>query len=208
MAPSNIQFQFAPDFSVADQERLQAFISGGVPGISSIPEAQMERMMSQYFEGYSYSRIARSFSVRKEVVLYLAQKFDWYEAKQEYLAEQRERMLTRIADARLAAKDYLLQLSTYLRTVVGKRISKAMVTGDETQGPDLKMIDRSLKALEALFRLADAQDQKPAPVPSTGICSELNAASDGSSDHGDLLRKFADMRRREEAAMRISKKRE
>jgi len=137
-----------------DIRRLETFELAGTPGLSTTSDKQKEEMKFLYFSGLSPSQIAQRFRVKKEIVLYFAKKFDWYEEKQEYAKETQERMNERIRMAELTAIDTLMYTLHFLCRNIKNQINDSYRTGEfSTSLVFLKQFDRFLRAYEVFNKL-------------------------------------------------------
>lgn len=209
MSNPNSPKQTPSDFSPNELEKVNNFAEAGLPGISSITEAQMNRAMGLYLAGHTYHSISRNLGVRKEIILYLAQKFDWHKMKTDYLAELNQRLSVRLVEEKLQSTDFLLQLSKYLQAKLSRQMNRDSATGNEHSEIDLKEVDRLLKVIDAISKSTQIDaSQKNSPISvnvsqaAIHIQNAEGADSTSKTYSGMTLKMLADKRRQEEAAVR------
>lgn len=201
------------DFSQKDLEVIKAYEEGGLKEIGTVDEKAMANMLDLYLSGKTYRQISTIVKLRKEIVLYMSYKFNWFDLRQEYLEDLESSMRGRVIEAKLVSQDFILQLQTMWHRKIGSRVTKYLATGNEEfiKELDLKEIDKYLKTAELLQKLAG--EGKSLTTDNTRPMVGLNAG-DGvtivkkgeneieitpkSKAIGDALKMFADARREEE----------
>lgn len=210
--PPVIAEQPANDFSQKDLEVIKAYEEAGLPAVATVDEKKMASMLEMYLSGKTYRQIATTMQMKKEIVLYMSYKFNWFELRTDYLVDLESSMRGRVLEAKIVNQDFLLQLQAMWQKKIGSKISKYLATDNEefANSIDLKEVDKYLKTVELLQKLAS--EGKPIPADTRPMVG-LNAG-DGvtivkkgeneieitpkSKAIGDALKMFADSRRAED----------
>jgi len=176
MANTNSNTKDVSDFSPSDLESINQFADAGLPGISAMDQGKIFRARDLYFCGHRYYSIARIFRVRKDLILYLAYKFNWHKEKVEHLAELREQIAFGLAEEKLQHKAFLIKVSQHFRKQIGKQIDAFYANGQLEI--DAKEIDRQLKIMGGLNRLnPNETGEELASVPFSGFPEGLSHAA-------------------------------
>lgn len=199
------------DFSPKDLGRVEAYKQSGLPGISEIEPSLVAKMAELYVSGKTYGQISNITRTSKDIVMYLAHRFDWYKAKQQYIVELEELMDIRVYEAKLMSQDFMLQLQQFFERKIGKNINRFLNTGndDVANEVNLKDIATYLKTLEALGKSLNGHRMSDNNTPAVGLNLGEGVTVTKKSDNtveitpkakavGDILKQFADSRREEE----------
>lgn len=191
-----------------DAEDLSKFIEEGKPGIATIEQEDIKKMFELYLAGKTYRQISGIMQTKKPLILYMSQKLDWYNMRQEYLEELENTNLPRIIEAKLMSQDFLLQLVQMWQKKIGARVTRYMMTDDEQHASNinLKEIELYLKTLE---RLQKSVEMPKAAGPLVGITMPDGGTMTRTGENtieitpkqkavGDVLKKWADKKREEE----------
>lgn len=203
--------QQTTDMSAQDMEKVNKFIEDGLPGVGSIDEPTMARMLDLYLSGSTYWQISHALDLKRPLVLYMSHRFGWYAAKREYLNELQEQIKGRVIDSKLISKDFLLTLTAAWQKKIGKKLQRYLATDDvaHTNEINLKEIAQLLKTIEMIQDLdKDGRDSK-GRTPAVGLNIGDGVTIERSGDNkvtispkdksiGDMLKQFADSRRAEE----------
>jgi hypothetical protein len=198
------------DLTVDDRQSINKFIEAGMPGLGAVNEATLARMMDLYLEGKLHRQIARTVRVEKVLVMYLADKFNWYQLRREYLHELELTIRNRLLESKIVSQDFLLQLTQVWQKKIGSQITEYLRTGDENHANNinLKEIDKYLKTIEMLHKItAEGAPKKPmAPAVGLNLGDGVTVKKVGDNEVeitpksktiGDVLKQFADSRRKE-----------
>lgn len=201
------------DFSPKDLERIEKFKEEGMPGLLTLDETKVARILDLYLSGKTYHQISRIMRVEKALVLYLSKKFNWFSTRQEYLFELESNIRSRVVEAKLTSQDFLLELTSVWQKKIGSKITKYLASGEDSHAEeiDLKEVDKYLKTIEMLHKLTSegspksSGGQSPAIGLNLGDGVTITKKSDNEVEItpkqaaiGDVLKKFADLRREEE----------
>lgn len=200
------------DLTANDLVAIDMFVNDGTPGLSSIDEVKMTRIMDLYLSGKTYRQISTTLRVNKSLVLYLSNRFKWFTMRQEYLADLEQSIRGRLIEAKIVNQDFLLQLQHMWQKKIGNSINKYLATDNEdhVNAIDLKEVDKYLKTVEMLHRLTADPKEGGQKAPLVGLNMgdgvTITKSEDGSSVEitpkqkvvSDMLKQFADLKRAEE----------
>lgn len=210
--PANA-FQLIPDSDMTNYDvmKLNAYMDAGLPGVSSIDDLKLSRIMELYLAGKTYRQVSKITGIKKDIILYLSHKFNWYVVKREYFNELETHLKDRIIDAKLVSQDFLLQLMEFWQVRIGKNMDRYMSTGNDEHANEInpKDIDKYLKTVELLYKLNSESKigNEKAPAVGLNLGDGVTIERDGNNKVtitpkertiGDMLKKFADFRREEE----------
>jgi hypothetical protein len=203
----------ATDLSQDDAKKVQLFKDEGAPGIATLEEPKLHKIMDLYLSGKSYRQISQALRIDKTMIMYLADRFNWYLMRREYLNEMEHRQMFNLMESKIEDKNFLLELTHMWRRKMGSNISKYLQTDDErfANEIDLKVVDRYMKAVDIIHKLS--YDGKSEGKPTVGLNLGDGVVIKKKSDNEveitpkqktikDALRQFADMRREEEQKAR------
>jgi predicted phage tail protein len=197
------------DFEESEVEKINTFISNGCIGLSTLSadESKVNGMFALYMQGRSYTDISKTTKVKKDLVLYMSAKMNWYEKRMEHLNDIQKNIMTRLTDTKIQSLDFISNLITAQHKYYGDEISKFIMTGDRTvmENLDLKQLTQYFKSIEILEKILN-----PANVKKGGGSSSIVNinAPDGAEikkldentveitpgGHGELLRKLSELK--------------
>jgi hypothetical protein len=143
------------DFTIKDLETIEKFKEDGMLGLHTLKDTDVERMMALYIDGQTYRQIANMTQKGKPVVLYLANKFKWFEMRKEYLDELQATLREKVIEAKLQDQEFLLRLSLAYKKKIRKNIDKYLTTDNEEfyDKIDNKDLATLMKVIELTQRL-------------------------------------------------------
>lgn len=199
------------DFTEYDQKKVDEFIKDGMPGIAQVTDTTIYKLMDLYLMGKTYSEISQITNTKKVFVLYLSQRFDWLEARKQYIHELEHYMKDRLIAAKIESKDFLLQLTQMWQKKIGNKMKQYLASDNEqfANSIDLKEVDKYLKTVEMLDRLSNdgkGGSSKPSPIGlNLGDGVTITKKGDNSIEVtpkqnaiSGMLKEWADYRREEE----------
>lgn len=206
-----IQEQPVNDFSQKDLEVIQAYQEKGLEGIGVVDDKKMGSMLEMYLSGKTYRQIATTMQLKKEIVLYMSYKFNWFEIRNDYFVDMEQSMRSRVLESKIVDQDFMLELQAMWRKKIGTKMTKYFATGNEEfiQDIDLKEVSQYLKTVEMLHKLSGDKSSSDNNRPMVGLNAgdgvtivktgensvEITPKSKAISD---ALKMFADSRREEE----------
>lgn len=188
-----------------DLDIVNDYVTKGRPGFLDVTEADAKKMFDLYLVGQTYRQIAGITRTPRALVMYLSQKIQWFDRRQEYLVELEASKYTRIVEAKLMHQDLMLRYVSALHKKIGGQLNGYMATGDDKtlEKVNLKEMELLMKAMASL----DKSIATPvAPGPLVGISmpdggtmtrtgeNTIEITPKEKSTEG-MLKKFADMRR-------------
>ena len=201
------------DLTSKDLEVIQAYQDAGLQGVGVVDDKKMGSMIDMYLSGRTYRQIATTMSIKKEIVLYMSYKFNWFDLRQDYLKDMETSMRGRVLEAKIMDQDFLLELQTMWRKKIGAKARKYLATDNEefANEIDLKEVDKYLKTVEILQKLSSegkiptGDNTRPMVGVNAGDGVTITRKGDNeieitpkSKAIGDALKMFADSRREEE----------
>lgn len=200
------------DITPKELQQIEKFKEAGLPGIATIGDVALTKALDLYLSGKTYHEVGKTLTVKKDIVLYLAQKFNWYDTKMEHLQILDATLKERILHAKLVNQDFLLQIQQFFLHKIGRKMTRYMATGDEeiANKVDGKDIDRYNKAVELLDKISSEKT----PTNSRGPAVGLNLGDTGidikrvneneititprNKTVGEMLNELANLKRKEE----------
>lgn len=199
------------DITPQELDIVRKYQDNGLPGIRQVSDAQMSRALDLYLSGKTYFEISKTVNIKKEIVLYLAYKFNWYHTKIDQLEILDSSLKERILHAKLMNQDFLLQIQQFFLSKIGKKMSKFMATGDEEIAAQLnkKDLEYYFKAVDLLDKITTAK-VPTSKSPTVGLNmgdQEINIKK--VSEHevvitpkqkttAEMLKELADLKRKED----------
>lgn len=207
--------EITTDFTAKDEEKITKFIESGRPGFATLEESKLLRCMDLYLEGMRYDQISGIMKMKKDLIMYLGKKFNWFEARQEYLMLAEENMRRKLVEAKLKNQEFLLSFTTAWQRKMYKNLNDYHRTGDSSHmnNIDLKEFDRYLKTIDTLYKLSQDPSKfmtSKEQAPTFGLnVSEggVNVTKTGENSFditpkaaiaGSMISQLAELKRQEE----------
>ena len=203
------------DFKEDEVERINTFVANGCIGLETLAkdEHKITSMFSLYMQGRTYTEISKISKTKKDLVLYMAAKFNWYEKRMEYLNDIQNKITGKLTTTRIESLNFITNLVQFMHKYYGDEFNNYLMTGDKTiiENLDLKMLNQYFKSIEVLEKLLN-----PSNVTRGGSNTTVNVnAPDGAEvrqinentlqitpgNTGDILKelsKLKDQKRNEE----------
>lgn len=143
------------DFTTADLEKINQYMTDGLPGVMAVDDVKMMRIMDMYLSGKTYRQISTITRIPKVLIMYLSHRFKWFDTRKEYLEDLDKSIRGRLIEAKIINQDFLLQLMHLWQKKIGTKINEYLASGDEQYANqiDLKEVDKYLKTAEMLHRM-------------------------------------------------------
>lgn len=143
------------DITPNELKAVDKFKEDGMPGLAALSETTMTKALDLYLSGKTYHEISKVVRTKKEIILYLGQKFNWYGTKMEHLQILDATIKERILHANLVNKDFVLQIQQFFLKKIGSKITRYLATGDDEVANQIdgKDLDRYQKYVELLDKL-------------------------------------------------------
>jgi len=192
-----------------DLDIVNDFIAKGRPGVKDLSEETAKRMFDLYLSGQTYRQISGITRESRALVMYVSQKVQWFDRRQEYLMELENSKITRIVEAKLMHQDLLLRYVQAIHKKIGSQLNSFMATEDnkKLEGINLKEMEIYMKAMD---RLQKSTETPRATGPLVGINMPDGATMTRTGENtveitpkeksmDGMLKKLADLRRAAEA---------
>lgn len=208
------------DFTIKDIEIIEKFKENGMLGLHTLGETDVERMMSLYMDGKTYRQISNITSIKKDVILFVAHKFSWWELRKDYLDELNAVMKDKITQAKIQTQGFLFDLLVAYRKKMGRNINLYLKTDneewmDKLDNKDLGVIFKCVELLDKLD--ADtykAEKSDKSLVAFNGMGEGVTITKTGNnsveitpkaSGFSSKLKSFADLKREQERTAQAPK---
>jgi hypothetical protein len=200
------------DFTMKDLETIEKFKEGGLLGLAQLSDIDVEKAMALYLDGKTYRQVASVLKINKSTILYLADRFKWFELRQEYLEELSSTLPQKIIESKLQSQEFFLHLITAYQKKIGKNIDKYLKTNDEQWADkvDTKDLSAIIKITELLYKLSNESIGNPndkSMVSLNGLSEGVTITKTGQnsieisptkSQFSNKLKMFADLKRAQE----------
>lgn len=200
------------DITPKELQKVAEFKEAGMPGLASVAqnEVALTKALELYMGGKTYSEISKIVGIKKDIVLYLAHKFDWYNTKIEQLQILDANIKDRILQAKLVNQDFVLQIQQFFLKKIGSKMTRFMATGDDeiANSVDRKDLEFYMKSVDLLDRISTEKiPTNHRPTVGLNLGDGVTVRKVGENEvqitpkqktHADMLKEFADMKRAEE----------
>ena len=212
---SNIEEVKPPplDASEAEKKELKNYIANGLPGISAANEKVVKQALEMYMSGATYSEISNRLMLKRNLIVYLSYKFDWYQAKIELLSSlvgniKQKAEVAHVQGINLIT-DMMAALEHYYRSIINNySISKDTKILESVDMENFKIYVKCLEQIEAIN---NPESKKKAPtlglsLPNGGTVTKLSDNSievsapsqEVSNQLGQVLSALASLKRAKE----------
>jgi len=145
------------DITPKELVKIAEYKEAGLPGLHSVVqnEVTMIKAYELYMDGKTYAEISKIVGVKKDIILYLAHKYDWYNTKLEQYAILDANMKDRVLFSRLVNQDFTLQIQEFFKKKIGRKMTRFMASGDDevANSVDRKDIEMYFKSVDLLEKL-------------------------------------------------------
>lgn len=199
------------EFTKQDLIELEEYKAQGLPDIATATPEILKKVMELYLEGRTYREISMTLKVKRAMVMYLAQRFDWWSIRRNYLEEMQNQITQRVIDSKLSSQTFLLKLIHNWERKMGKQIDAFVRSGEEPKGGviDFKEVDKYLKTVEVLHKLtSDTSGKLRQPAIGLNVGDGVTISKDGNTmvispaskerTVAEMLKQIADAKRQED----------
>jgi hypothetical protein len=145
------------DFDEKEVERINTFVANGCIGLETLSkdEHKINAIFGLYMSGRTYTEISKVSKVKKDLVLYMAAKFNWYEKRMEYINDIQKQMTKKLTNTRIQSLNFISNLISVHHKYYGEEIDKYLMTGDRDiiDNLDLKQLSQYFKSIEILEKV-------------------------------------------------------
>ena len=197
------------DFTMKDMEAIEKFKEGGLLGLASFKDSDVERCQSLYTDGKTYRQIAQITKLDKTTILFLAHKFQWWEMRSQYLEELSVTLPQKVIQAKLQSQEFFLHLELAYKKKIGRDLDKYLRTDDPSHmdNIDMKDVGVLMKITELIHKLNNESFGTPNEktlVALNGLGEGITLTKTGSNSveitpkpslMSSKLKQFADLKR-------------
>lgn len=170
------------DFTDDEVEKINTFVQNGCPGLDTLvkDEHRVNSLFSLYMSGKTYTEVSKISKTKKNLVLYMAAKMQWYEKRMLYLNDIQKNMTTKIKDTRTESLNFIASLISMHHKYYGDKINDYLRTGDRdiVDNLDLKQLTQYFKSIEILEKVMNPSNVNKGSGSGTTV--NINS-SDGST---------------------------
>ncbi len=179
--PLEPQFSPTGDFTNWDLTVLGRFKDQGLPNVSRVTSDQLSEMVNLYMNGETYNNISMRLNIKKAVVLYYAEKQDWFGQKQRYLQDLATNLGHKVASAKLEGVDHLVNTFHFFKDYYDNKFSNFSRTKDDrvAESVNTKFMPHMFKAIEMLQKIG-APDANQVAQVNINLTGSATVKSDGN----------------------------
>ena len=141
------KMEIETDLTADDHEKIRLYKEEGMPGIGSVEPSKIQRMTDLYLTGHTYHEVSQKMRIKKDIVLFLADKHRWFSLKKEALQDLEKNFQTRAIEFKKTTPAFLLNLIQHLQQEM------VQLMASDTGGIEPKLIGNYIKALETLNKI-------------------------------------------------------
>lgn len=206
------------DLTESEFVKVQKYKEDGLPGIKEVTDADLHKMLDLYLTGSTYTQISNILGIKKITILYFAHSAGWYLMKKEFLNEVQEKTRTRVADAKIRNKEFMLTLIQVWQKRIGGKLTRYLQTNDpeHVDDIDLKEVAQLMKAIEMVNELDGSGKDSKGKTPAVGLNVGNGVTIEKTGEHsisitpketsvGEMLEQYANERREKEKVLIVNK---
>jgi hypothetical protein len=200
------------DITPKELEAVAKFKEDGMPGLFTVAQNEVTyvKALDLYMSGKTYHEISKIVNVKKDIILFLGHKYEWYNTKMEHLSILDANIKERIIQADLMNQDFVLQIQQFFLKKIGRKMTRFMASGDDeaASAVDKKDLEMYMKSV-ALLREITTEKIPTGSRPTVGLNlgDGVTVRKVGENEVqitprnktvGEMLRDLADIKRTEE----------
>jgi len=203
--------KYQADMSEAQEQVLSAYVEAGLPSISKITESDVFQWFNLYMSGRNYSEIASQSGTELCKVLYIANKYKWYDKKSRHYESLMDKVDQKLSTIKGESISFLIDMMSFVHKYYGQDIAEYLKTNDREAAKkvDFKNIDKYFKTIDALSKMLENPDKlirdvKAVQNPSVNVNLNLGDAKISKNDDGSVLiesnplKQIAELKRQEQ----------
>ncbi len=207
-----VQKKYQTDMTTSHEQVMDEYIASGLPGIGRVTEADVFQWFNLYLAGRSYGDIASQCKTQLCLVLYVANKHQWYEKKTKHYENLMEKVNDKLSTIKGESVSFLVDMMTFTHRFYGQDVSEYLKTNDKeaAKNIDFKNFDRYFKIVDALEKMLqnperlvrDVKDAKNSPAVSVNV--NVGDAITSTGEDGSVLiesnplKQILELKRKEE----------
>jgi hypothetical protein len=177
--------KYQEDFSEEESKELQVFVKNGCPGLTKVDEAKTFEWFQLYMSGKGYAEISKLCNVKKDLVLYIANKLKWHEKRMSYYSDLSSTLVTKTQAVKVESASTIASMVSALNQYFGEKFINYIRTKDSKhiEGVDPKMLAHYYKSIEVLDKLMGggaSGGSNPSVQINVGESAKIEQKSDGS----------------------------
>jgi len=197
------------DMSADEIAELGIFMDNGFPGLAKTKESDIFQWFELYMAGRTYSEIAIATRKKKEYILFMSHKQNWFDKKMAHYDGLMANMSDKLQQTKLESLNTISTIVSALGKFYGEKFTKYLTTKDADiiRDMDTKMLSQYYKSVDSLDKLlgnaAQGDSDRPnAPLVNFNLSAGTTISqidnktleiTDGTA--GDLLRLLADAKK-------------
>lgn len=201
------------DFTQEEIDSLQDYINNNKPGLTSLKQSDIFSWVRLYMAGKTYSEIAKITKSRKDLILFVSKKQDWFGQKMEHYKDMSNSALSKYRQARMNSITKMTDMVIALNEFFGDKFDKYLSTKDEDiiKNIDSKMLAQYHKITESLDKMVeqelDPERARGNSGPILGNNSKSSAVEQkeeaievdvGDQNPSDILKALAEIKKNKE----------
>lgn len=145
------------DFTEDEANKVNTFVQNGCQGLDVLvaDEHKINNMFSLYMSGKNYTEISKITKTKKNLVLYMSAKMNWYEKKMEHINDIQKSMTSKLSNTKTRSLNFIADLINVHHKYYGEKMDEYLRTNDRTiiENLDLKQLSQYFKSIEILEKL-------------------------------------------------------
>jgi len=193
---------YPPDFTPENIQELEEYRANGIPGIPSDPN-KIKEIKKLYMDGMSFKMISNRTRTKRVAVLFLAEKYKWYEERESGMIGMLESISKRADVFQVQHVHFVIELCDAIRTYYLDKINRFAETKDPSIMEDLNgtLMNIYTKCQDSLRNKKKDDDDMP-KSPLVGITlgngATLSVPEENKGDLSKVLKTLADMNRKKD----------
>lgn len=179
------------DLTEEELNSLEDWVANGKPGVHGLNETQVFQWFELYMAGKSYSEIAKISRSKKDLILFVSKRQDWFARKNEYYKDISSNMLQKYTEAKMETMNTMTTMVSAMNKYFGKKFDKYLKDNDEKiiEAIDSKMLAQYHKIAESLDKIVaeitgvrDSEGKEKSPLVNINV----NSGSVKQTDNNTL----------------------
>lgn len=198
------------DMTAEEHVALEQFVNDGCPGIAKIRESDMFQWFELYMGGRSYAEIARATKNKKEYILFIAKKQNWFDKKTQHYDGLLSNMQEKLKQLKIESVNNVSKIVEALGKYYGDKFEKFTLTGNAAHidNVDTKMLAQFYKSIEVLDKIvsgAGKSSEGSGPLVNLNIGGDATVEQTGEKtikvtsgeETGKLLKALEDIKKKQ-----------
>lgn len=197
------------DLTPKELNQLKSYMNNGLPGLHAFDLDKQMKAKELYLSGRSYDYLSKTFRVKKEAIMYVADKEQWYEQKIARLQGLALTLQPKLTIAQIESKHFLLDLIQFTHNYFQDKMDSYARTKDDRilETMNHKLLDKYYKTIELLYKLEDQDKKSPTPAVNLNLPEgatvervdsdtvKITPSDEGKKDLAQVLAALAELNR-------------